>query len=655
MRLRPHEWLIIGYFSYVAAIAPLFIAEGETRWLGAAVAGVVAAILLGLARHNSILRDWAPLGFTLAAYREMNWFTPAFRDHHLEYSWIHWDRWLLDTHHLRAAIEIGRPARPGYLELCYLLVYGIAPISLAILLLNRHRDRLNTFWLAYLAGTLTAYALFPYFPSDPPRTVFHGADLPNIVTIFRRVNLAIVGEYGIHSSVVSERPRILRIRLRLGTAHRPPGAQTLRLDRRRLCALRRNRHHLWPIPFRHRRPGRLRRELPGILRHTGCPQACILTSNMKFSLLALFPAILCAADAKTEPVKVQKANYELAQRWTAAKVGKLVFDTQVTPHWLEGDRFWYSYETSHGRQFLLVDPVKKTKAPIFDVSKMAAMLTLITRTPYDAQHLPIRTIKFVKNDTVVQFELQVEKDADINGKQTILGGEQEGDMTQTTTASINDEAVPQGRGGRGGAPAANPRMRTLYFEYELASGKLTLPTEFKPEIRKPAWASISPDEKTILFARKNNLWMMDAASYALAVKKSDDTNVKETQLTTDGEEFFGYARRINGAERDQEQQQEGGAQTNAAARDKTGRVPPVMIAWSKDSKKFSVIRRDERKVADLWVIHTLENPRPTLETYKYAMPGDASVPQPHLEVFDVAAKSRKEMKVDRFKDQFVGC
>ena len=58
---------------------------------------------------------------------------------------------------------------------------------------------------------------------------------------------------------------------------------------------------------------------------------------------------------------------------------------------------------------------------------------------------------------------------------------------------------------------------------------------------------MSPDEKTIVFARKNNLYMMDAASYLLALKKSDDPAVKETQLTTDGEESFGYARRINGA------------------------------------------------------------------------------------------------------------
>ncbi len=49
---------------------------------------------------------------------------------------------------------------------------------------------------------------------------------------------------------------------------------------------------------------------------------------------------------------------------------------------------------------------------------------------------------------------------------------------------------------------------------------------------------------------------MDAANYALALKKADDPNIKETQLTNDGEENFGYARRISGTEMQQQQQQQ---------------------------------------------------------------------------------------------------
>ena len=44
------------------------------------------------------------------------------------------------------------------------------------------RDRVNRFLTIYLIGTLLAYALFPYFPSEPPRVVFPDLDRPLITT-----------------------------------------------------------------------------------------------------------------------------------------------------------------------------------------------------------------------------------------------------------------------------------------------------------------------------------------------------------------------------------------------------------------------------------------------------------------------------------------
>src|SRR3954462_7787228 len=94
------------------------------------------------------------------------------------------------------------------------------------------------------------------------------------------------------------------------------------------------------------------------------------------------PVAQVAGPAGPAPVT---PNFDLAARWTSAKVSKLVFDTSVTPHWLQGgDRFWYSYQTRDGRRFSMVDPLKKLKAPLFDHAKMAAALTSITRQPYDA-------------------------------------------------------------------------------------------------------------------------------------------------------------------------------------------------------------------------------------------------------------------------------
>ena len=146
-------------------------------------------------------RDWLPVSLVLVAYREMDWFSAIAHDHHLELRWIEWDRWILFTGGLERAIESLGPLLAGYLELCYLLVYAVGPFAVAVLYGERRRELVNRLLLIYLVGTLLAYALFPYFPSDPPRVVFGGSDMPHVMTPIRRFNLWLVNGYGIHSSV----------------------------------------------------------------------------------------------------------------------------------------------------------------------------------------------------------------------------------------------------------------------------------------------------------------------------------------------------------------------------------------------------------------------------------------------------------------------
>jgi membrane-associated phospholipid phosphatase len=195
--LRSSEWLLLAYFAYVALVSGFFISP----WRPLLVAGGATVLVFRLARSESSYRDLAPLLLTLMAFREMDWFTPAIRDHRLEQAWIVWDRILLDHHGLRAMIESAGLLLPVFFELCYLLVYTVGFVAVWVLLAHGRRKRLNKFWLIYLAGTLGAYALFPYFPSEPPRIVFAGADLPSIVTFLRRFNLWILGNFSIHSSV----------------------------------------------------------------------------------------------------------------------------------------------------------------------------------------------------------------------------------------------------------------------------------------------------------------------------------------------------------------------------------------------------------------------------------------------------------------------
>ena len=216
-------------------------------------------------------------------------------------------------------------------------------------------------------------------------------------------------------------------------------------------------------------------------------------------LAVLSPALLVAQQgagqgAAPRAERVASPNYDLAAQWTSEKVRKLVFDTSVTPRWLEtSDRFWYSYQTREGRKFSLVDPIKRTKTPLFDHARMAATLTSITRIPYDAQHLPFTSVRFVKKDTAFEFDVQVPADASIatppkrettteqnGGAQGTKAGPAQGTKVKggAGDSPSDDPGVqvddPQ-RGGQSGnaATPARPRNRTLHFEYDLATARVT--------------------------------------------------------------------------------------------------------------------------------------------------------------------------------------
>src|SRR5262249_10546152 len=153
------------------------------------------------------------------------------------------------------------------------------------------------------------------------------------------------------------------------------------------------------------------------------------------------------------------------------KIGKAVFDTGVTPHWLETtDRFWYSFETRDGKRYFVVDPVKRTKAPLFDNAKMAAMLAAATLVPMDAQHLPIKTLKAIKSDAALRIEVEVPKTAEIPGlknapaKTTTTAGDKQRDPLDE-----DSDLEPQQRRGVGGGDQGDGDdegdKKSVFFEY----------------------------------------------------------------------------------------------------------------------------------------------------------------------------------------------
>ncbi len=209
LSLRRSEWALIAFFLYttvLAAVLPLRppIPTVTIAMNAAVITGITIlawAVSLRGGQFVVVLRDWYPLPMILLAYREMGWFAPREHTYALEQAWVVWDRALLGRWGLRAMIESLGPVLPSVLEIAYSLVYAVPVFGVAILYLYRRRERCERFVFTFLLGTLTSYALFPYFPSEPPRSVFPGADLPSYDTFFRWFNLWLVGGYGIHTSV----------------------------------------------------------------------------------------------------------------------------------------------------------------------------------------------------------------------------------------------------------------------------------------------------------------------------------------------------------------------------------------------------------------------------------------------------------------------
>lgn len=309
--------------------------------------------------------------------------------------------------------------------------------------------------------------------------------------------------------------------------------------------------------------------------------------------------------------KEVKPNYLLASKFSPAKLDKMVFSTSVDPHWLKrSNRFWYSYQTTEGKNWNIVDPVKGEKKLLFDNDKMAALLTGIIKDPIDGQHLEIDSLQFLDDENRIRFQVK-----------------------SSLEITIKDTSAKKGT-------PPKKEKKTFYFEYNLTSGAITNLTDFKRPLRKSPWASVSPDSSMVLFGKNYNLFWMTFENYKKAQVNEKDSTIVEQAITTDGVEYYSYHVGSFG-------------ETNVEVEKKKNDRKAVSVLWSPDSKYFVLNRTDERKVKNLWVINSIAEPRPTLETYKYWMPGEAESPVEEILLFDTASKKSRKLSISLFKDQSV--
>ena len=320
----------------------------------------------------------------------------------------------------------------------------------------------------------------------------------------------------------------------------------------------------------------------------------------------LLPAILCGMmfSATISVAQERLPEYLQAEKFTESKLKNMLFSTMVDPHWFQnGNSFWYEYKTSEGKFWYVVTPSQKKKELLFDRDKLAAELTEIVQDPFEARHLPVKNLKVDADGKTFTFEV----------------------------VSSQDEQSKDKKG--------KTEKKVFYFSYDYPTKKLTHLKDKEKEPDKLDWASVSPDGQSVVYAKDCNLFRMSISDYRKAQKNEKDSTIVEIQLTTDGMPDFGYGIPYSILNTD--------TLCNGKRRKAWG-------CWSPDSKYFVTIVSDDRAVKPLWVINSIAEPRPTLETYKYQMPGEMEAPEEHLYIFDMTSNTRKEIKVSAWKNQWLG-
>ena len=338
----------------------------------------------------------------------------------------------------------------------------------------------------------------------------------------------------------------------------------------------------------------------------------------KALLLLVLPALLATTALKAEAQEDKKVrpNYALAERFSPRKISRMVKQTRIQPVWFaDGKQFIYAWSDTNDKNFYIVDAVKGTKKMLWDMDWLAKELTQRTQDPYDADHLPININRNIREGRYVRF--------DIASKLEV--------PKQLPRHERNDSAKIKENEGK-------KENKTFYFEYDMKTRQLIERT--KDEIEDlypvyPGWANVSPDGKYAIYEKNYNLWYMSREDLEKLRYWDKDSTVTEHQLTFGGRPNWCYAHHSLDEKLD------------------TAKRYRVYALWSPDSRHFVMTHRADSILSKMWVINSLSSPRPTLESYRYQMPGEET-PKTTVELFDFENKTSKTINVDRFKQQRIG-
>ena len=260
---------------------------------------------------------------------------------------------------------------------------------------------------------------------------------------------------------------------------------------------------------------------------------------MKILLLTLCNVTFLLA-ARAQNDSITKQDYANAERFLSDNTQQYIDHGSVNPNWVSNTFFWYRDLSARGSDFVLVDASNGKRNPAFDQERLANSLSSATGEKYQAKMLPFETFSFSDDKKNIFFNAD--------------GKHWKCDLQ--TYQCIQDITARAG---------TNIHMHT------------------RDEV-------ISPDGSKVAYIKDYNLWVRDLSTG------------KETQLTTEGVQYFGYA-------------------TDNAGWKHSDK--PV-LRWSPDSRKIATFQQDERKAGNMYLVSTNVG-HPQLKTWKYPLPGDTNI------------------------------
>ncbi len=127
--------------------------------------------------------------------------------------------------------------------------------------------------------------------------------------------------------------------------------------------------------------------------------------------------------------------------------------------------------------------------------------------------------------------------------------------------------------------------------------------------------SLSPDGRFAAFVRDHNIWVRDTKTG------------ENYQLTANGSKDYAFAERSETV-------------SHPVSQSRLNETPMPYAVWSPDSQRIALFRMDQRNVTKLHLLQYVpgNNTRPTVWTYRFAMPDDEFVPMYEPIVVDVILK-----------------